>query len=346
MWDASSQSQSLGGSKPSTAPAATELEPLEGSMFLTEATSLFESEADGELGDEDLEDLPAKLERTIKRLQQVNGVWDPQIWIDARKAIVRRNRTDGLAALFQCVRVTTEWALQRSAYRMKTQVRHCTGHVDLAPILPKVRHAYWYGRANVEVPWGLQDSEIGSKKTPPPLIFTELEPLEVVAQLRKLFGNDRQITLVTDITDFEESGDIELWRQKGMVPHCLPLRSDFSLYAAEAKLAAKGGDATMRQHLCATQDPYLFFCPSVTIFRGPQDDGYPFLEDPFRVHVLASSMPPGRPPIQTVSGREGPTSWYAYKNDHNALVERYNLLALVGYQASDEGARAPPHRRD
>lgn len=348
MWDAYSAEQSsvAGDSKPSTAPAGGRmLAPLQSST--EEATNHNISQTIGSdfSFDGDGEDSPSSLTKTIKRLQQVNGVWDPTVWVEARSEILQRNTTEGLATLLKCVRVTTEWALQRRTYRTQPKVRHCTGHVDLN--LPFVRQAHWCGLGNLEVPPEMQESQINGKLIPPPLMFTEMEPLDVITQLRKIHGNNRPITLVTEIDAFDDAGEIVLWRQKGGInPCCLPYRSDFSLYAAEAKTALKGSNTTIQQHISANQDPYIFLCPSVTVFRGPREEGYPFLQEPINLHVIAASIPRGRPPVQTVFSREGPTSWFAYKNDHNSLIERFNLLGLAAYQASDDGVLLPPRRRE
>jgi hypothetical protein len=276
-----------------------------------------------------------KLQQTVEALQQRSGCWEPSVWLDARKAILKSKTTDGLGMLYHQVRVTSEWALQRNVYRAKTDRRHSHGLKDLTVHVESIRAVQWLGRANLEYPDFLAKNEAFQRKIPPPLIFTEHTVLEVAAQLRKIHGHSREIFMVTELREFNAAGEAMLSRQKGMNPCCMPLRSDIGRYveAANSELTLKGSSATMRQHLCASNDPYVFLCHGTTVFRGGMDEGFPFLNVPFKVHAVCAGMPPGRPPVQSVYSREATTFWYANIADHNALVDRYQCLALAALQS-------------
>jgi len=287
------------------------------------------------------------LNDALGQLQLVASLWDPSLWLAARDGIVQRRRTSGMAALFECVRATTERALKKNAYDLPVdQLR--SGHVNLGQHIDSHRSCRWFGGCNVETPEALADFELRNKKVTPPLIFTEVSGVDVVARLRKIHGKDRQIILAAEVVDFDSAGKAQFWRQKGISPTCLPLRSDFSLHVEEAvaELRVNYSTGTMQEHLSAQSDPYVFLNSGVTVFRGAKEDGFPFIEDPFQVHVIGASMAAGRPPVQTINNEAGATSWYAIKNDHTSLHDRYSLIGLVALEAGGRQVRMPGSQRE
>lgn len=165
-----------------------------------------------------------------------------------------------------------------------------------------------------------------------------MSPLDLLVQLRSMLGEHQPITLVADLVEFDKFGSIDVKQPSFVRPECLPLRTDFTAYAEETNSRLKQSQASVRSHLCASQDPYVFLCRDVTVFRGPREGGYPFLEHPASAHVIATAEVEARPGIETFTGSSGRTEWYADEKAHTALLERLNLISLVALnQVTNKG---------
>mmetsp|Transcript_101234 Transcript_101234/g.158123 ORF Transcript_101234/g.158123 Transcript_101234/m.158123 type:complete len:1125 (+) Transcript_101234:71-3445(+) len=265
----------------------------------------------------------------LAEVLQMQDAWNADLWLRTRDTLLQSGDVRHMNELWQSVLRSTEHAISQQSYKVASQtVQLCS-----ASRLPT--SLTWFGQENA----GL--SPISSESLPdtenekhasainPPVLVCAASPLDILVHLRKFFGEDQPIILVADLADFDKSGNADLSHSSAVRPQCLPLRTDFKRYATEAAACLKGGSSTMRSHLCARCDPYVFLCPNVSVFRGSREAGYPFLSTPIRTHVIATAQVEARPSVQMMFGSSGKTEWYSDESAHAALLDRLNLISLV-----------------
>eukprot|EP00928_Gymnodinium_smaydae_P010933 TRINITY_DN14116_c0_g1_i1.p1 TRINITY_DN14116_c0_g1~~TRINITY_DN14116_c0_g1_i1.p1 ORF type:complete len:1291 (-),score=258.45 TRINITY_DN14116_c0_g1_i1:236-4108(-) len=275
----------------------------------------------------------------LKGTGRKGELWDADTWNEKRSAAADRGVYKELLELQRSVQKSTQWAVQHGFYYMPPATpKGLNTKVDLFNVSkigpvedPQVD---WYGRDNVSIPRNFMMCE--SKKIPPPLLISDRSPMDVVIRLRETLPPQQPIVLVAEAFQFlPDTGVVDAWHPAGMSPHCLPLRSDLTRYFAAAAEQIRRGRATMREHLTAVRDPYVFLCRDVTIFRGPREDGYPFLSKHTKIHVLMMAMSSSTPTVQTVlekrnvglpTGSCTRTEWYRDQTEHTSLQERLNLV--------------------
>ncbi|MAC17871.1 MAG: hypothetical protein CMC97_06195 [Flavobacteriales bacterium] len=273
----------------------------------------------------------------INELSTPHAIWDAQKWLSAWDELIRRGCVRDLPDLLACVRSTTSEALLKNCYywrgppnlKGKEEVRK----VNLGPNQANIDKIAWFGCSNVSVPRGGEKSEVA-----PPVIVTDMPPLEIVMKMREIEGPARPIKCVVETIEFDAEGKVDLARCTTPMQQNLAFRSDFGRFIAEAGSGPmRHGKATIRQHLTAHRDPYVFTCPSVRLFRGARNEGYPFLPEPVNMDAIVSSSSKTRPIIRVLSNDYGErTEWYADDEDHTALLERLNLIGLVALQDVNE----------
>lgn len=286
--------------------------------------------------------LPVGLADIVTELSEPCAVWQPRRWLEARA--LAASHAAGLGRLLQCVRQSTERAVQKEGYELEARIPSrpsspkavpatvaATMHVNLGASLVGVPKVHWLNQKNVDVPVGLDNLEAGSMA--PPLIVCDASPLDLVASLRKELGKRWPIALVTELTAFDETGGIDLVRQVSTNRDHLSLRSDFGRYLQEAATPLKSSGESLRSHLCDPGEPRVTLCPGVTVFRGSRDNGFPFLDQPHKAHVVATALPMHRPVMQNVLDRGRCMDWYAQRSDHRSLLWRYELVGLAALQA-------------
>eukprot|EP00811_Abedinium_folium_P016867 NODE_257_length_3273_cov_13.197076.p1 GENE.NODE_257_length_3273_cov_13.197076~~NODE_257_length_3273_cov_13.197076.p1 ORF type:complete len:833 (-),score=121.49 NODE_257_length_3273_cov_13.197076:444-2942(-) len=99
-----------------------------------------------------------------------------------------------------------------------------------------------------------------------------------------------------------------------------------------ANQVSNTGDS-VRRHLTASDDPYVCFCPDVTVFRDSREQGFGFLEEPYKTHVVFTSMHGARPATQQLEDKRAKSLWYAEQADLVRLIERLNLLGFAALQS-------------
>jgi len=280
--------------------------------------------------DEFTSEMPSMISSAIApyltELARVNSVWDSQLWLKARKEAASSNDSQSINFLLKCV-----WTHTQKAVRQQRYWTDASSSVDLTEKLSSVASVDWFGWASVCNHPNAVDTK-GPKKIAPPLLICESSPLDVAMSLHKLTSPGRPIILVVEVGSFTEAGSIDVKRFAAMNPQCLPLRSDFPRYAEAAESWLRSAKATVQQHLTTGRDPYAFLCRDVTVFRGPHEQGYPFVKEPMKIHLLVISMSASRPAVQLLTRTNGRTEWYQDEADHTALLERLNLVGLVAQQ--------------
>lgn len=312
-----------------------------------------------------------KMQLCVLELGRPDAVWMPKLWQEARDEVLERGSSACLTSLFHIARDATALALQRGFYTLQKPraVRGAsamspghatsTGHEAPRPCLPASARSspchlaverfdfgpvqalwptvQWFGRRSIE----LTLPEIDAASVPPPLIVTTLDALDVAATLRNHSKiGSRRIYMTAELCAFTDDGRPDTSRRFSVHPRCLTVRTDFSRYLTSVDKSAKLFRSTPQQHLQAEQDPYVFICPDVCVFRGERNEGYPFSRSAFSVHVVGASTSQTRPAVQSVPGRSGATRWYAKKADHTSLVERLNLIGMAALQSAQVESRA------
>jgi hypothetical protein len=119
------------------------------------------------------------------------------------------------------------------------------------------------------------------------------------------------------------------------------LRTDFESFAERATKQASTGNASMRNHLTAVSDPYVFASRNVTVFRSPAEEGYSFLKEPIQCDVVVSARCCERPAVvrcregprnnmtDVLDSRGEPVEFFADQDMFVCLLERLNLIGLA-----------------
>eukprot|EP00930_Biecheleria_cincta_P039937 TRINITY_DN27406_c0_g1_i1.p1 TRINITY_DN27406_c0_g1~~TRINITY_DN27406_c0_g1_i1.p1 ORF type:complete len:821 (-),score=139.66 TRINITY_DN27406_c0_g1_i1:36-2498(-) len=284
----------------------------------------------------------ADMASMLQLLGGPHSLWQPQLWTEIRSEAGKHPSPEEqtfLQKLHMCAKKGTDRALLQKLYQVADET--IPGKVqsyDMGDVLCPSTKVRWYGRQNTAVK-GTEDS-IG-KAVPPPLLVCDHAALDVAAKLRAQ-GITRPIMVVTELRDFDQAGAPQFSHQMSQLPHCVPLRTDFSRFCEEAKFQMVRSKATIKEHMRAQQDAYAFFSQEVSVFRGSQNDGYPFLTDPFRIHMIACSLWTNRPLIKTVSSNGARQVLYSKKEDANLLIERLNLIAHIAIRETSGELQASP----
>jgi len=286
-----------------------------------------------------------KTHRCVLELNHQHVTWVPRMWVEARAEVLENGSSICLGNLFKLARDATVLALQRGFYTLPAphpfnlprafdqhgvSNQDAVTRVDLAPAQNGWPVVHWFARASVDV----NLPEADQTMLPPPLIITDMSPLEVATTLRQANLGSRQVYVAAEISGFDAAGRADLAQPFSTNPSCLPLRTDFTRFMEDAQKRLHNSRSTFQQHLTADLDPYILICPDICVFRGPRDEGFPFRAEPFSVQMIASATSVTRPAMQAVPARHGPTHWYACKSDHTAMVERLNLIAMAALQGS------------
>lgn len=305
---------------------------------VSERTSLKKSMS-GQTSDSEGDDLPegsvldeeehkeVDITTSVRLMTRPYSVWDPQEWKDLLQQSLETHHShhshglEDIRALMSAIHKSTQQAIAQGFYVTDTATRV---NMKCRPM----QIAQWFGESNVELVDVPKEGEEGSSI--PPLIVADCEPLEVVRRLRQNSGSSRQINVLTEITAFDRhTGDISKQCTALSAQQSSLLQTDFGTFLGTASRQMHCGQSSIEQHLRASHDPYVCLCPEVTLFRGTREDGYPFLDDPFTMNVIISSLTEERPHV-IVSG-DG-SEWYTDEKDQTALLERLNLIGLVALQ--------------
>eukprot|EP00747_Dinoflagellata_sp_TGD_P110085 gnl/TRDRNA2_/TRDRNA2_170854_c6_seq1.p1 gnl/TRDRNA2_/TRDRNA2_170854_c6~~gnl/TRDRNA2_/TRDRNA2_170854_c6_seq1.p1 ORF type:complete len:1375 (+),score=234.17 gnl/TRDRNA2_/TRDRNA2_170854_c6_seq1:37-4161(+) len=267
------------------------------------------------------------ISNSLSRLAVGRSVWKPDLFLAAREEI---GQSDAVAfsALNKCVIQNTQTCIAQGHY-----VDNEGNTIDLKRVLPVLPRVQWFGERSLEMPLGIPSEKEVHGKNAPPLLFSDRQPLDIAVGLRAN-AQDRPIVVVVEANAFDEEGGIETSRLHSVRPGEMLLRTDFSRFAKQAKAHLRDGKATLQEHICAWQDPFLIYCEELSVLRGSPDLGYPYLASPPKVSAVVTSPTEKRPFMvhRTAISRNKPTEFYANPGDHMALVNRLELIALAAMQ--------------
>lgn len=272
-------------------------------------------------------------------------MWDAEKWLETRDDLIQSGNWDVFRELLSMVGRSTNEAIRLGKYYLPPP----DGEVALKEIACCNPVSQWYGASNVNFP------ETGGGE-PPPLICTTEAPMKVVAFLKEHFDN-MHVCFSVDVTDFDMDGTrLRGMDAKNQIQQDLFLRTDFEKFVEDA--ARQSVKATMRDHLTAPNDPFVFAARNVTIFRGPVEEGYNFLAEPLQLDVIVSARSTERPDIlvskEEVKGKKvseevkkipvldsrgEQVEFFAAQQAFSALMERLNLIGLVALEGHDGGKK-------
>lgn len=272
----------------------------------------------------------------IDGLRHHRAVWNALQWQEARQALIDTGSVQDLPLLMKSVRESTLRAMQLGRYETEDEKT-----VELASYLTPAENVRWLGRRNVSVPAVKREGPVGVA-VEPPMIVVDMSVLDVVSHLHSLSEEMRQtrICITVEVSDFRHDGDICTSADRGLTSihqQGICVRTDFQRFAAVASRYVRHGTCSVRDHLTAKSDPYVFLMHGLTMFRGPREDGYPFLDEPTQLSAVVYSMASPRPAmVRTVHRQTGEkTEWYSSDADQSALLERLSLICFAALENGD-----------
>lgn len=266
----------------------------------------------------------AKIGESIRALVRPRTKpWDSLAWLEVRQLIMDEGKIEDIPPLMATVSASTEEVLQRRWYETEEGVR-----VDLSKHMRPREVATWYGRCNVSVP--TTAAQRNENEIAPPLIISDQLPLEVLNSLEFIGETHRPINVVLEVEDFDDRGHLKYNQCTSILQQNLMLRTDFQRYFSAVGSELKAFAATPKEHLQALHDPYVCLCQGVTMFRGPREDGYAFLETPVNMRCIISALHVSRPAVNVLL--DDGSQWYTDEKDQTAVLERLNLIGLCALQ--------------
>ncbi|CAK0908374.1 unnamed protein product, partial [Prorocentrum cordatum] len=299
--------------------------------------------------------------------------WRAEEWLLMRRRALQSGRTDELVPLLEAVRASTEKAIRDGSYEAGETAGRLSqsARVDLSAISSANPHVAWRRRETLSA--RPPPPQLGRQA--PRLQIGSESVLDTAIRLRRA-GVESPIVVVAEVQAFAGDGSIDTRTAQAVSPGDLLLRSDFGRFVgalrrqcsshrdgrlpnrlpsrADAPLGAlcnvwalastlgapaRGEEANLRGELAAPRGPSIVACQQVTVFRGPAEDGYPFLREPVHVTVLVTAFPCG-PQAHTLSSAGSHSEWYAVCDERDAVVERLELLAELARREPPAGGHA------
>jgi len=267
--------------------------------------------------------------------------WDSSNWLEVRQQLIDDGRIKELPVLMKSVCQSSEKALRLGEYQLEGSKSFST--VNLSEYLAPAQSLRWFGRRNVHVPQ--MPPQIEGQTVQPPIIVVDQSPLDVVTQLHFMDQDrGRPVCMALEVSDFDRDGSLKLGASRAIsiIQQSNLVRTDFARFADMANTRLRSGNCTVRDHLTAQHDPYVFTCPNITLFRGSREDGYPFLSKPTHLCGIVTAMSQMRPSV-TKSAKFGTgekTEWYSSDVDQTALLERLSLIGFAALQDLDPSNKA------
>eukprot|EP00746_Dinoflagellata_sp_MGD_P027363 gnl/MRDRNA2_/MRDRNA2_164596_c0_seq1.p1 gnl/MRDRNA2_/MRDRNA2_164596_c0~~gnl/MRDRNA2_/MRDRNA2_164596_c0_seq1.p1 ORF type:complete len:771 (-),score=140.09 gnl/MRDRNA2_/MRDRNA2_164596_c0_seq1:82-2394(-) len=269
--------------------------------------------------------------------------WDAERWLALREHYLESGSWDMFGGLLTLAgRATTE-ALRSGKYYLPLP----QGEVPLKEITSTNLITQWFGTKNITPP------QMPVRSEPPPLICTTMTPLDVVTYVKKHLEASH-VCMAIEVTDYSTDGE----RLRGVdsqnhTQQELFLRTDFGNFSERATKQASNGNASMRNHLTDSNDPYVFASSDVTMFRASVEEGYSFLKDPIHLDVIISARCCERPAVvrckegaqnnrtTVMDSRGEPVEFFADQDMFVSLLERLNLVGLAALNAGVASDRKP-----
>ena len=258
------------------------------------------------------------------------GDWHAQAFVHYKKKLKDEGRWLALPGLVDLVRKSSEAALEAGSYqpnRKSPQVR-----------LSQKSRVQWVNMESCVEPEPCQGL------APPPLVVSHKTPLEAAGVLGRHFKG-HPVIVTFEATEFERSdhkkgqmieGEARMIAQQEMF-NCTNFV--FSSHSA-THLCAKARQSP-QERLCSMQDPGIVTADDVILFRGPAEDGYPFLseEEQVSMKVLVAGRAHKRPWLQKGEMFLNQDDFLAFS--HRLNVMTYQALEDLGQKEGSETNEQP-----
>lgn len=244
------------------------------------------------------------------------GDWDAQSFCELRARFAENGRWAAVSGLSALAVNTSQQALDAGGYSRQRG--------GVAKIPPCLRSFRWYS-AKTSVP-----PSVSQDHRAPPLICAAMGPLEAHAALRA--ACPAAFTMASfEATDFDAGGFIAGATARSAAQQELFVRTNLEMHCKAASSVAGGNsEFSVKDRLTTRVDGYVLVLRDVAVFRGPTDQGYPFLREPASVNMLIG----GRSTLRPEMGEGG--EYFLHSEDMAACEERLELLALGAFTASLE----------
>lgn len=254
-------------------------------------------------------------------------------------------QVDLLGPLHTLVRDVTERAVTSNGYELAAMPwslnRLGNKRVKLDEVMSISAQAEWFHRAAVKP--ALDDVEFAD---PRQAIICEKSPLDVILDIRSRSGGVQiPFVLVGEVNEFDSVGSIDSSRPGALTPSDLLLRTDFARFVESTikhpRQGFEEGVDTVESRLRSKSNALLARCQQVVLFRGPPEQGYPFLEEPAHISLLLTAMSDKTPKTRTVFYKKrGKVEWYQDPRSYSALLERLSLIGdLAAQECSADGSK-------
>eukprot|EP00928_Gymnodinium_smaydae_P073018 TRINITY_DN56286_c0_g1_i1.p1 TRINITY_DN56286_c0_g1~~TRINITY_DN56286_c0_g1_i1.p1 ORF type:complete len:800 (-),score=101.49 TRINITY_DN56286_c0_g1_i1:188-2332(-) len=272
-----------------------------------------------------------ELHRELIRL-----VWRPDLWLQKYKACQKEARWKSLLDLQEMVLQTTRQAI--AARSFPTSRSTSGARRDLSAVINLSAQLEWFGYENLCGHAQGDQATADSAKVMLPAVPSTSSPLDLIMSIPADLRRRHRIVIVAEAEQFDSNGFLHE-KSFGLQLDGLHLRTDFMRFNEDARKnwALDGSMARFKDHLVAENMPYIFRCRDLAVFRGPQDQGYPFLDDPFQITLIGTAFENSRPKLKTKGTVVGDVArdrevWYSSNKDHHSTAVRFGLAGVLAQQ--------------
>lgn len=279
--------------------------------------------------------------------------WRASVFLSLKKEVLEEDDPKLRTQLRRLVQLSTQKACQQTSYFVYSETKvlgrnaNETGQsVSLWPWVGQC-NVTWYGNTYPRTTFDMEPS--GVKEESQPAVVSTCSVLESALRLSQACP-EHPIVLLAEAVDFDVRGDIDQRSSSGVLPHDLLLQSDFGrlldqIHRSCHEYNQNAGlpNSTMRDYLQDKGMPFIARFNEVSLFRGCESQGFPFLEAPVRLTVILMALPEQRVKYQQVHYQNRPSmDWYEQLGDYDALVTRFFLAAkAIRDNAKVYGSEAP-----
>lgn len=269
-----------------------------------------------------------------------------------KESALKNGRSEALRKLIHSVQKGTEQSCEHGSYPVSREecekvMQENHPDAELFPPLPggrrlahremvwvelwKLRHEVprmtWFTDRNSALPSEYDYEPCAGGNLEPPMICMEGHPLCVAKRIEKhlhKLGYDKRPPIVVHMDAVFSSdglnGDSLRPRHVGNFNEEFFLRTDLLEFLEEStkrlQIAANRDRTTMKEHLCASDEPALLHCEDVVLMRGNGQDGYPFMPNPMVIDgLLVGALHTERPMTRRYKDKRAYKFTTGYDND-------------------------------
>lgn len=259
--------------------------------------------------------------------------WRPELFLALKKEALDAREDPMLRTLMQrLVQFSTRKAIAEESYFVYTSA----GKEDIGEQVTLWPHVgrcdvRWYGDTTQRASFDMNPSV---KQASQDAVVSCHSVVDTLMHLKSVCP-DHPVVLIAEVLDFDGHGDVDQRNACSIVPDDLLLRSDLGRFLDHIHRACRQYNqkdnrpkSQLRDYMTDQVCPFVVRLNEVALFRGPAEQGYPFLKDTMQVTVLLMAVPHQRAALQKVYYQtKPPVDWYEQLAEYQALVSRFVLLA-------------------